>query len=267
MTDSQWERFCTFKSEFKQKIEEWQNQLEEKGLCAELYELQKRAADKDGVPPYSIDTPLVYNRSLDDIEKDDKISLIVIGDNPGKNEQLVQNRRYLVGQSGKIAEGFFRKNPDLGIDFRKNVIILNKTPVHTAKTKELSLLIREGNPAFAKLINESQIWCAQSTVKLHQAFFCDDKVNTSCALWLVGYAELKGKGLFIPYRDALSAAYADNSGTAGLDNRASQAVFVYQHFSMNRFLIDLKDNTTDDLSLRENLAVLGRLHRQQIFGW
>ena len=71
-----------------------------------------------------------------------------------------------MGQSGKIAEGFFRKNPELQTDFRKNVIILNKTPVHTAKTKHLNELSK--NETAKKIILESQIWMAQKTAELHK---------------------------------------------------------------------------------------------------
>ena len=60
---------------------------------------------------------------MDRLTPDDEIKLIVIGDNPGKDEQLTKNQRYLVGQAGKIADGFFKRNPELGIDFRKNVVI------------------------------------------------------------------------------------------------------------------------------------------------
>ena len=45
-------------------------------------------------------TPIVYNTALDEITKNDDIKLIVIGDNPGKDEQLLQNQKYLVGQAG-----------------------------------------------------------------------------------------------------------------------------------------------------------------------
>ena len=151
MTDAQWRSFTQFKADFAKKTAEWYRRIESAGLTEALRALQKKAAERDGVPPYSLDTQIVYNRSIDDIKKEDDIKIILIGDNPGKDEQLERNRRYLVGQSGKIADGFFRKNPELGIDFRKNVLILNKTPLHTAKTKELALLIKEGPPLVATL--------------------------------------------------------------------------------------------------------------------
>jgi len=224
--------------------------------------------------------------------------MIVIGDNPGKDEQLSINNRYLVGQSGKIADGFFRRNPELQTDFRKNVVILNKTPVHTAKTHHLRSL-QKADPEIAKLIEISQLWMAEHTAKLHRALWENganrkqdarsraDTVGIKIGecfnppqLWLVGYAELKEKGIFAPYRDALKAAYAGSD--------AWKSVFVYQHFSMNRFLIDLKayqKNRAADgggkkthgnkkgaalsgtnASLARDLEKLGEYHRKEIFG-
>ncbi len=256
MTNNQWQIFSAFKAEFKKKISEWHELLEKEGLLNELKVLQQQTAEKDGVPFYELSDPFVYNEALDDITEEDDIKLIVIGDNPGKKEQLAENRRYLVGQSGIIAENFFKRNPELGVDFRKNVIILNKTPLHTAKTKELTTLAKS-NPLLKELIVESQLWCAQSTSKLH----CDLQSNAEegkvISLWLVGYAELKGNGIFIPYRDCLLESYNGH--------RTWQNVFVYQHFSMNRFLIDLRKNIDETNTLQENLNVLGQKHRKEIF--
>jgi len=279
MTDAQWRSFTQFKADFAKKTADWRYRIESAGLADALRTLQKKAAERDGVPPYSLDTQIVYNRSIDDVKKEDDIKIILVGDNPGKDEQLERNRRYLVGQSGKIADGFFRKNPELGIDFRKNVLILNKTPLHTAKTKELALLIKEGPPLVADIIRESQIWFAEATAKLHRALCsssagpdgCTNAANSaearnqcSCELWLVGYAELRPKGLFVPYRDALNAAYADCLQEA---SGAASAIFVYQHFSMNRFLIDLKEKSQPELTLKENLRRTGLFHRKEILGW
>ncbi|WP_428770176.1 hypothetical protein V1L52_12770 [Treponema sp. HNW] len=278
MNDAQWRALQEFKTDFKSQVSAWQAQIEEAGLLDQLQSLQKRAADRDGVPLYSLDTPLVYNSALDDIQKTDDIRIILIGDNPGKDEQLARNRRYLVGQSGKIADGFFRKNPELNIDFRKNVLILNKTPLHTAKTKELALIIKEGNPLFAEIIEESQIRLARATVRLHRALYEADDTGNPCKLWLIGYAELRERGLFSVYRDALNAAYAECSARAApapisvsapseRKSGCASQVFVYQHFSMNRFLIDLKERSHSSLSLAENIEHVGRAHRKDILGW
>ena len=295
MLQSQFKAFVEFRDEFRSRVAEWSK------YASALETLQRSAAQKD-TPDYPVETAVVYNRALDDVSAQDEIKLIVIGDNPGKDEQLSINNRYLVGQSGKIADGFFRRNPELQTDFRKNVVILNKTPVHTAKTHHLRSL-QKANPEIAKLIEISQLWMAEHTAKLHRALWENgasgkksvrsraDTHGTKIGecfnpvqLWLVGYAELKEKGIFAPYRNALKACYAGSD--------AWKSVFVYQHFSMNRFLIDLKayqknraadggceavcggDKTAhngtvnggENASLACDLEKLGEYHRKEIFG-
>ena len=261
MTDSQWKAFCNFKEKFKKKIEEWT-------LAApELSALQKSAAQAAGTPAYPFETTVVYNRDLDRLTKDDDINLIVIGDNPGKDEQLEKNKRYLVGQAGKIADGFFRKNPELQTDFRKNVIILNKTPVHSAKTAQLKKIMKDGGEKIARLVEESQLWMAEETAKLHCALCQGNEKKASSIfecpeLWLVGYSELKPGKFFLPYRDRLYRAYENFSPEFW------NKVFVFQHFSMNRFTIDLSDfkKTEGSSGLLEDLHRLGTLHKNEIFG-
>ena len=178
MTEQQWKYFCDFKDDLRSKIEEW------KASAPELTKLQKDAAILAKTPEYPFETTVVYNRSLDDVTKEDDIKLIVIGDNPGKDEQLEKNNRYLVGQAGKIAEGYFRRNPELGIDFRRNVIILNKTPVHSAKTAQLKTIAKQGGKKIADLIEESQIWMAKRTAQQwryiqHRRTKIDNKRNAN----------------------------------------------------------------------------------------
>ena len=245
MTEQEWRAFCDFREQFRKKTEEWS------AYAADLYPLQAAAAQKD-TPPYPVQTAVVYNHALDDVVPADDIKLIVIGDNPGKDEQRAENRRYLVGQSGKIADGFFKRNPALGVDFRENVIILNKTPVHTAKTAHLKYVRKNGGEKIASLIEESQVWMAHATAELHKALLQSE-------LWLVGYAELKVRGIFTLYKNALQSAYNDTDAWA--------RVFVFQHFSMNRFLIDLKDFRAQNeaLPLAESLKALGSAHKTEIF--
>ena len=234
MTQQEWDAFSQFRDNFKNQISQW-NQF-----ASQLIPLQKAAANKD-TPNYPIENPIVYNTALDEITKEDSIKLIVIGDNPGKNEQLNKNLKYLVGQAGKIANGFFIRNPELQIDFRKNAIILNKTPIHTAKTNHLKYLNKFGSEQIQNLINESQLWMAEQTAKLHS--------QLNAQLWLVGYSELK-------------ETYLSLENTNPWDN-----VFVFQHFSMNRFSIDLNNfqKQNQSLSLQEAIKAIGILHKNEIF--
>ena len=241
MTQEQYAAIKEFRKNFKSKIEEWNE------AAPNLMGLQQAAAKDAKTPDYPFETPIVYNRALDEISENDEIKLLVIGDNPGKDEQLLKNNRYLVGQAGKLGEGFFRKNPELGIDFRKNVIILNKTPVHSAKTAKLKYIAKNGGQKIANLIEETELWMAKETAELAE------KLNSE--IWLVGYSELKSKGIFTKYRDQLKN-YAE-----------WEKIFVFQHFSMNRFSIDLKDfrQAHKELSLKEALFQLGTLHKNEIF--
>lgn len=291
MTEEQFKAFSTFRDRFRAQVAAWSADA---ALMAALALLQKKAADSDGVPAYPIETPIVYNTALDSITQDDDIRLIVIGDNPGKSEQLAINRKYLVGQAGKLAEGFFRRNPELGIDFRRNAIILNKTPLHTAKTRELAMFTNKAVTAFkaehggqavsadkaqagrqassafkagsaandrsvaeriAALLDETQRFMAKETAALQKAL---DTPASPCAIWLVGYAELKERGLFTTYRDVLADEYR---------GRPESNIYVYQHFSMNCFTIDLKKRADSALSLAENLRTIGCEHRKEIFGF
>lgn len=246
MTEKQFLAFDAFRNDFKNMISVWS------GAVSNLAELQKEAADAAKTPSYNIETPVVYNTALDSITQNDEIKIIVIGDNPGKNEQLLKNRKYLVGQAGKIGEGFFRKNPELRIDFRRNAIILNKTPVHSAKTAQLKYIKKAGGVATEKLLEETQLWMAEKTAEIAAVLGAE--------IWLVGYNDLKPKGLFSLYRDELKECCTK----LGILDR----LLVFQHFSMNRFSIDLKAfmGISSFSSLHEALHSLGIQHRNEIFG-
>lgn len=262
MTQEQFLAFDNFRRAFRAKIDEWTQYLEQENLLEPLKNLQRQTADFAHVPHYEIENPLVYNRALDDVTMADEIYAIVIGDNPGKDEQRRCNERYLVGQAGKIAESFFAKQKSFGIDFRKNVIILNKTPIHTAKTAHLKKLA--SCKALYDLFEETQKWMVEKTLELFEALANEGK----CELWLVGYSELKEKGVFASYRQNLINAVKQSAFCAELVSR----IKVYQHFSMNRFAIDLHDfcaqncNRADFSSIKDFASALGNKHRQEILG-
>lgn len=250
MTQNQWLTFEKFRGEFREKCLAWNEEAQEIGLPS----LVAKIAEQD-TPFYEQETSVVYNRSLDELTAASDVRFVVIGDNPGKDEQLKKNRRYLVGQSGKLAERFFRVTSELDADFRRNALVLNKTPVHTAKTAHLRRLAC-ASPEAARLLCRSQEWLACATAALHAAW----SEESACQLWLVGYGELKKGGIFAPYREALAKSYQ-----AG---RAWQNVLVFQHFSMNRFAVDLRKHmeATGTHEVTRALRSLGEKHRNEIFG-
>ena len=113
---------------------------------------------------------------------------------------------------------------------------------------QLKHIVKNGGTNAAELIEESQLWMAEQTA------FLAKKLNAE--IWLVGYSELKPKGIFTKYRDELKK-WAD-----------WEKLFVFQHFSMNRFSIDLKEFMEKHkyFSLEESLFQLGTLHKNEIFG-
>ena len=71
MNEKQWNFFCSFRRDFKQKVKEWSSRIPDLGV------LQKKAAEKAATPAYSFETPVVYNTDLDKITRDDEIKLIL----------------------------------------------------------------------------------------------------------------------------------------------------------------------------------------------
>jgi hypothetical protein len=215
--------------------------------------LQQELVNRRSGPAYAVETPVVYNGALDAVSPEDEIRLILVADNPGRREQAAENRRYLVGPSGKLAEKFFRENPGLGIDFRRNVLILNKTPVHTPRTAELGELCRMGGPRVAAAIAASQEVMARLLAEFHQAL-------APVPVWIIGYSEMKAGGIFAAYTDTLRAWY---QGRRSLREK----LLFYRHLSMNQFTIDLRQQTRPGEAPVEALDRMGREYRRRILGW
>ncbi len=110
--------------EFKAKCNEWQ----------ESY-------DKDNVH-------FVYNTDLDILVKED-IKYILVADNPGNIEAL--NERYLIGPAGLAARVYFERA--MVSNFKKEVIVLNKTPIHTSITNKLENLKEQSIESQEYMVN------------------------------------------------------------------------------------------------------------------
>jgi hypothetical protein len=250
MNPAAWKQFSKARTHYRAEIEK---------LILEMPKLKviQQKLINGRTPSYTVETPIVYNSALDDVQPDSDIRLILVADNPGRREQMAENRRYLVGPSGKIAEKFFRDNPSLNIDFRANVIILNKTPVHTPRTEELKELRKLGGAAFETALDHSQRIMAKLLREFHQALACG---TPSCEggkvpVWICGYSEMKKGGVFEAYTQELKALYSDS----GL----RESVFLYRHFSMNQFTIDLKRQTVKGESLDQALKRIGKAYREK----
>jgi hypothetical protein len=248
MNPAERKRFAKARERFRKEVDSLGRTLPELGA------VQQKLVDNRN-PSYTVETPAVYNNALDDVGRDSEIKLILVADNPGRREQAAENRRYLVGPSGKIAEKFFRDNPSLGINFRKNVIILNKTPIHTPRTVDLRQLCRLGGCVLEEILAESQRFMARLLLEFHESLACGGKIPP---VWITGYSEMGKNGVFAPYTDELKAVYGKNV--------LKKAVFLYRHFSMNQFTIDLKRQTLPGEPLTRTLKRVGKEYRRR-FLW
>jgi hypothetical protein len=212
---------------------------------------QKKLVDERDGPSYDIETPVVYNSALDDIQVSDTIKLLLVADNPGRREQSAGMRSYLVGPSGKIADGFFKKTSALGIDFRKNAIILNKTPVHTPRTVELRTLCALGGEKTARLVEDSQRAMAKVLLEFYTVF--------QTPVWIIGYSEMKKRGVFETYTRELQSSVSH--GLIKEDD-----LFFFRHFSMNQFTIDLNKQRLSGEPVGSALRRIGYAHRDKALG-
>lgn len=220
--------------------------------------LQEKLRISLGYDDYRVETPVVYNRALDEVGPKDKPHFIVVADNPGKNEQKAVNRRYLVGQSGKLAQGWFRQ--ELGLDFHASTLIINKTPIHTPKTAEIATLRRLAAQDSGKLVaeldrllDESQRVMARFAFRLHACL--------GGVLWISGYGELKPKGLFAAWTREITTLYA------GASPALRNGVWVFRHFSMNQFAIEYKQFGGAATDPMEKLEAIGTANRKRTLGW
>lgn len=133
------DKFRTLAEGFRNKITDWDG----------VYPLKDLNCFKD--LEYELFRTVVYNSQLDRINPE-QVRLILVGDNPGMEEQ--KQNAYLVGKSGRMADNFFSGN--YGYDFYKNVLIMNKTPLHTKSTSQLT----EINRKYPGFIRETQEYMA-----------------------------------------------------------------------------------------------------------
>jgi len=252
---SEWNKFVKARDRFRREVDALARSL------PNLKSIQQKLADNraDGKnSSYIVETPVVYNTALDDITSSDEIKLILVADNPGRREQAAQNRRYLVGPSGKIANKFFIDNPALGVDFLKNVIILNKTPIHSPRTVELRELCRleaqSGGSAISAALEESQKTMASLLLEFHEAL---NSANKDTPVWITGYSEMKKGGLFEVYTESLKSFYVNRQ-------ELYKQIYIYRHFSMNQFTIDLKQQSLPGETAAKSLRRIGTAYRKRI---
>lgn len=187
MRETQWKAFSEFRDAFKKKIADWQTAYPK--------------------------VEFVYNTDLDKITDDNLIKFILVVDNPGKKEKELS--RYLVGPAGQACRKFFKIELDYDdVEFSHSVIVLNKTPIYTAKTTDLNKIPKA-------IVEATQTWMAEQIAKLNQTLKSE--------LWIIGKSELGKGGLFASFFTILQTNCIGKEGSY---------IKVFKHFSHNGFTND-----------------------------
>jgi hypothetical protein len=104
-----------------------------------------------------------------------------------------------------------------------------------------------------KALAESQRTMARLLLEFHRAF-------APVPVWIIGYSEMKERGLFAEYTGMLRELYAHEPA------RRTE-LFLYRHFSMNQFTIDLRRQALENESPGETLDRIGRAYRKRILAF
>lgn len=195
--------------------------LEFNKLRIEFYKLcsnfqKKYPSLKEEIQSFSenhlVKNAIVYNKKLDDVKIENKIKYIFVTDNPGVKEQ--EQERYAVGSSGSASKNFFHSE-NLIKNFDMEVIVLNKTMIHTRITSELKKIKN-----FDRLMEESQIYMARLLFYLQNLF--------SCKVFIFGTSNLRKSFKF--FTKELKVLYKNEANL-------KKDLFLFYHFSQGQFKI------------------------------
>ncbi|MCK5809360.1 hypothetical protein KAH37_10275 [bacterium] len=194
---------------------------------------------------YPLEHTIVYNTDLDKISGEMDIKLIVVADNPGKDEQLDETQAYLVGKSGVVMKNFLLKHDIVHLP-EQQIIILNKTPIHTASTLLLKKLKQH-----KKLVEESQHYMAQLLYEIHTLF--------PVPVWIVGMSEIRRKGLFEPWLNEINRLYEPKSPLR-------EKLLCFKHFAYGNFTKDINKTLVEHplLTVEEAIEKRGREYADTI---
>lgn len=223
MADELQDKYMDLISKFKKKLKQW-------GKSSEV----------------------VYNKQLDTIDIK-RVSIILVGDNPGNDEREVE--RYFVGKTGIAARCFFKAEFAI-VDFNKEVVVLNKTPIYTKESEMLRnvdmRILEETQEYMGKLIYEIQ--------KLTKAKLC-----------IVGFGGCrKNKKWHIEKfsKTRYCACFWHTIRTLYMqDKELMSKVYIYKHFSRMCFFDDIASNVKyEDYDSLENVVLeLGRQYSKELF--
>jgi hypothetical protein len=82
-------------------------------------------------------------------------------------------------------------------------------------------------------------------------------------VWIIGYSEMNRGGIFEVFAEALG----DLRASVPAPDAPEEGIFLYRHFSMNQFTIDLGQQARPRETTAETLARIGAARRKGILGW
>ena len=101
-----------------------------------------------------------------------------------------------------------------------------------------------------KAMIDSQVAMAELLFSFYNCF-------PSAQIWITGYSEMKKGGLFETYTLKLREIIKRNPAF-------SKKLFIFRHFSMNQFTIDLNKQRLPDETCTKTLNRIGSAYRERI---
>lgn len=195
---------------------------------------------------------IIFNEDLLNL-KAEAIRYILVGDNPGKEEQ--KNHRYLIGTAGQGARRFFEETARLVDFFDREVMVLNKTPVFTPSTMDLAELSE-----IEKLLEESQVYMASLICRLQK--IC------KCPVWVTGFGgcrNAQGEWKFKVAKTRPLACFFQALKKIGAPQPGEEPmIYFFKHFSYSHFQKDahLESQPNSPEEYRKKLLKIGTFYRQ-----
>jgi hypothetical protein len=110
-----------------------------------------------------------------------------------------------------------------------------------------------GGAELEKAIASSQHFMAKIICRFHTAL-------APLPVWIIGYSEMKKGGIFEVFTESLKSLYAKRPAR-------KKEIFLFRHFSMNQFAIDLGQRIRKGEDMTAALTRIGAAYRQRALGW
>jgi|GEM_PF-4215404 len=207
--------------------------------------------------------PFVFNKDLENIDLS-KVKYILVGDNPGINEQKVS--RYLIGSAGEIARDFF-ENEGLVYDFDEEVLVLNKTFLFTTRTEDLDVIYynSELEEEHRNCMQEIEEFMAQMVFDIHTVY-------PEIQPMIIGFAGCRGGKEWLQttkdqkyFLKKNTLPYFFSKLTKLYNSSSLKKPLILKHFSYKQFNIDYNNHKNDEQTTLETLSIISDINSKGLF--